>query len=707
MAVQTLRAYACQSAVVDKSRPGENFPCTSEALIRQCQYNPYGDLLTTPLLLQFDLTPADKKRIVGYSLNLYTLDTDIPAEDPENRRATLTAIYFDADWQEGTVTFSEVGAELTARMAEGSPAVCVSSLSKERLNQWSGYPSFSNILIPRNMFLHYSTGRGTYSKIAAAHAASNKPYLELQCEDVQLYVSSPAPAGGVVDETRDTTFSWAPSFDASRVVGTVSQSSARLEWRDVTAPATVYSLVVQGTDTQATIPANTLPSNGAFEWRVRADGDNGAEGIWSAWYRVSTVDSAKTSAVDLKPDLSYVAGDRVQRFSWTSVSPLGTPPHGYELQKSEDGIIWTTVASAVTSNSYCDVPAHTFSSGNQYWRVRTYNSDNVVGEWSAPAQITIISAPQAPQIIGVTNHSYPTITWQATGQYGYRVQIIQGEDIIYDTRIVAGSGNQHTVANALVNGNYIVRMRIAGINEAMSDWSEYPVVIAVPSFADIILTCGQQGYGAVLKWTISTDKTAFEAIVLRDGVPVASCGTDTQYKDYLVPSGEHVYSVRVQADGDITDSQSVTVAITLPCILIAPVDRPDDILICRYDTERSSFAATYTSPKEYIQLSGRRRPMVITSDFETETLSFGYVEPNDEVKTKLLQLVQEHAVWVYRDAYGAQKYIAIDSISYKRTPAMYQYSIAATVVDYQDYAAGHEGYSVLMPAYQAMMVRDG
>ena len=110
--------------------------------------------------------------------------------------------------------------------------------------------------------------------------------------------------------------------------------------------------------------------------------------------------------------------------------------------------------------------------GVYLWRVRTYNTNDVAGDW---AEATFVNnAPATPPTnLSVNTKGRPTVSWASTSQSAYQVQFLLGDSVAYDSGAVYTSETSHFV-NQYFNDtrSYTVRVRVYNALGEISDWTE-------------------------------------------------------------------------------------------------------------------------------------------------------------------------------------------------------------------------------------------
>lgn len=503
--------------------------------------------------------------------------------------------------------------------------------------------------------------------------ATNKPYIVLTYQDATIYAKNCNPASGFADEREAIVFSWGLGTDAN-TIDKITQASAVFRWRPDSGSTATEIAIADGTQSY-TMPAGTVTTD-SFQWQVEITADTGATAT-SNWYTVSTVDSAATCTCTSPVD-SYIDGSKPQSFAWSRNIATGTAQTAYDLQYSTDGSTWADLKTDSTANLYAVIPADTLPAGQLSWRVRSYNSDSVAGEWSDAAVIIVQSAPAAPSYNGVTNAARPTVSWQSVGQTAYQLQILSGSAVVYDTGTAAGTVKNHKVTDYLANGTYTAHLRVGNIYNLYSDWADYAFTISVTAPEAPTITGAAVDGGAQI---ICTNYSAYDTVyVLRDGVPVAKM-TDRTWTDYGV-IGEHGYRLRgVNASDCFADSAAVSVTVTVDTPQIATADALDAPLLLPYTrdgfrTIKNALAPNYTA---YI-VTGRAQPVVDFGEARQKTHSFNAALTAAEGAT-LAAMVGK--TLCYRDQ-GDCFWAVITTLDWTRDWAGRDYSLTLAEVGHTD-----------------------
>lgn len=265
--------------------------------------------------------------------------------------------------------------------------------------------------------------------------------------------------------------------------------------------ATAVSNVTPPTSTTERVD---ISAGGAAEFIVVYDTvvDAGATGSRTAALGASTQALALSIAlldinqVPYAPGLSYPIDGTpidlaaVNRFTWTFSDPQPTDSQTkFDLRYRIVGAgSWTDV-TATTTNQYWDATAALFTAGDYEWQVRTYDTSNAVGPWTASEFYTAAAVPTAPTITApeddeLLEDSTETITWTASGHTHYQVRRVADSggspdtgSIYFDSGALAGAGTSLDVMFPVTGREEHVQVRIKK-DGLWSPWASVHVQVA-------------------------------------------------------------------------------------------------------------------------------------------------------------------------------------------------------------------------------------
>lgn len=433
---------------------------------------------------------------------------------------------------------------------------------------------------------------------------------------------SVSPSGGYVSPTASNVFSW--SVDQA---GAVPQTRAELKWRSGTSGA-FQTIQISGATQSYTFPANAFPK-GTIQWSVTVYTEVGAS-ISSAVISLYTQEPGATVEA-LEPNGTVIESTSPILFRWSHIIETGTAQTKAELQWSADKSTWTALATITGSAQSWTAPANTFTAGTRYWRVRTYNSDNVASAWSDAATFICVGAPAAPVVVIQELSPRPRISWQIEGQQAYQVELVG----IYSDGTRFGTDKQWQSPLYLADGDYTVRVRVQNEYGFWSAWGVAPLQIINTPGSAITLTA-EAGREVTLAWAAS----GFDYyIVYRDGAAIART-TETSYVD-RTSIGQVKYQVRgCYADSaNYSLSDAVTVTVSTPSVCLYDLDAGQWVDL-RYDASaHRSTAYSLARDIQYMQLSGRAYPVAERSEFVQRSLRVACVCFTAEDRARMLSIL--------------------------------------------------------------------
>ena len=310
---------------------------------------------------------------------------------------------------------------------------------------------------------------------------------------------------------------------------------------------TAVAGTVSGSWSDVTISTNISLTDGVtYDIYITATSDDGSTA--STPIAQFTTTDASAVATCLAPSGTFTKKDVT--FIWSHATAYGTPQYAYDLQYSNNnGSSWTTVKSHEVTPLTTDSATLT-EAGVYVWRVRTYNSNDVVGEW---AEATFVNNAETapPTNIQVTTKGRPTVSWASSSQSAYQIQFLLNDSVVYDSGAVYTSETSHFV-NQYFNDtrSYTVRVRIYNALGEVSDWAE--TGYQQPSVTDVQFTVSGTN-GATITLTPSNELVKY--YLLRDNKLVTEITEESYTDKYAI--GQVSYSVVGVTSDDQSDIQSI------------------------------------------------------------------------------------------------------------------------------------------------------
>ena len=435
-----------------------------------------------------------------------------------------------------------------------------------------------------------------------------------------LVVTPLSPLSGSAPAQADNTFAWEIT-DPGECLAELKPTAVTFAWRD-TDGSTMQQMPLSADARSVTIPAGTFAGHTEIEWWVTVTANSGEVTI-SDGVTLSTAD-VRSKAVVISPIGTIVDSAKDMIFRWLHIIETKTPQNGALLQKSEDGIDWETLVEMIGRDQDWLFPAGTLSTKIKYWRVATRNSDDVLGEWSDPAKISVIAAPDRPVLKVESTQPRPIISWTAADQVAYQVRV---SDLAMDNTVY-GLEQTWQSPEYLSDGPHDVFVRVQNQYGLWSDWGRTTILIANVSDDEIKLSV-QSADAAELYWL--TDGTYDFYLIYKDGKLIGRT-METNYID-MVGIGNVTYQVRgcYAANSNYTLSSEVTVDVTVQYVTVSDMDTGVILALPYSESAHRTTARTLSRSVQAVQLAGRAYPIIERSEHCAESVSVAcaFADPSD------------------------------------------------------------------------------
>ena len=433
------------------------------------------------------------------------------------------------------------------------------------------------------------------------------------------------------------TFSWQLSTDTSQIDNPAQENivstvlNYKLYWRDA-ASSTDGVLLYTGTDTAYTAPANTFDGHSQIQWRVVGTMSNGVsinpyayaetDDPDDGWFTLKLADlDAKSTCKIIYPNNVSVDGASSVLFEWQHVVSTGTAQTRADIQTGSTPDQLTDFATIQGDANTYSAPANSFTAGDLYWRVRTYNADGVAGEWSETAHIIVISASPAPLLILERISPRPIIRWETVGQVSYEVEIVGVESAQQ-----YGSGSRYEGKTILAEGLYTIRVRIQNQYSLWSPWAEASLTVFNDPGGTISLSATASKTGEVqLSWSATGAFISFQ--ILRNGAVIGET-TERSYLDRLA-IGACSYQIRgiLDSAGNYSLSGIQALTVTVPTVEIALVSGGGWLALPYTTTDIREVSVSTSKSVTYQQFLGAPLPVGVIGEALSKSVQLSCAFP--------------------------------------------------------------------------------
>nr|DAY78323.1 MAG TPA: Oligo alginate lyase [Caudoviricetes sp.] len=533
----------------------------------------------------------------------------------------------DKDYDVNTMTFSNKPSRPTASVS--SKFTTAGHVTLDLLSS----PRYSNRLV----FLYGVEVSNYYGKFSAhTPAGTYKPKLILTIDDsdiVKMYANTWASnfGGKTISKTAGADIELSvPTTQSGLCYAEVYQTGISVIWRDVGSTSDQEIQMANGAAQQLVIPAGTFSGKSQVQIRPKITSNNGQTSTADAWLTIILQDE-KSTAVPISPVNDIIDKNADAVFRWAHVITTGTPQTKAELQISDNGTVWTALATVTGADTYYTVAAGSIETGTHFWRVRTYNGDGVASDWSSAAEFICVGTPDAPVVLVQSSTPRPSVSWQTTEQQAYQVEI----DGVYASGTRFGTGKTWKAPFYLADGSYTVRVRVQNEYGFWSPWGTAAFPVTNVPGGTIRLTA-EGGIEAALRWTPGS----FDYyLVYRNGVAIAKV-TEPSYTDAASIGGVR-YQVRGCYDNsdNYSLSEAVEVTVSTDNVRLYDMERGEWLHFLYDSSAHRSTGLNLSHDIQYVQLSGHTYPVAERSEFKSRALQITCVCADDAERQSLRALL--------------------------------------------------------------------
>lgn len=498
--------------------------------------------------------------------------------------------------------------------------------------------------------------------IEGAPSESQKPGLVFEFEDFTPTVTEQTPSGGAyIKPAAENVFTVA--FDPFWIITAPTITKASFEFKDkatsvVTTKIINMSYGLDGrTTVEIAVPANTVANGKDYQWRVKFTLDDGGTGEFSPWADFTTKDTVPHVPRILEPQSAYLDGEQPITFKWEHNIDSGSAQHAYDLDYRQGGDWKSLVNHAVTPQQAYTAPGGTFGAGQLIWRVRTYNTDNIAGEYGTSDPSVVSAPPKPPAVTDITSVPRATVRWSSVDQQAYQLIVKMQRKIIEDSGAVFGIEKERRISSCLPDGTYTFSLRI---QNGQGEWSAYTSsqvqitnhstgseqITAEPITGAVRITVGILAEGQP-----AASGTRY---ILRDGVQIAKISGNS-YEDYL-SVGTHTYTLRVIADdGNYYDSNTVNAEPKIGYAFIAKLNSPKDLVCLKYNGESPPSPQKQVSKNmvEHV-FAGRELPIydILIGRTVTWNCQYSFVASQSQIYDDVERMAFDGDTVILRDSRG-------------------------------------------------------
>jgi hypothetical protein len=217
------------------------------------------------------------------------------------------------------------------------------------------------------------------------------------------------------------------------------------------------------------------------------------------WWKFSSRESGNIPYIEITyndavpdlPTIIYPNGDVIEKgnaltFQWKHNSLYDNGQTKYDFGWRQQGnASWTDALGVVSTAQSRTLDTNAMPTGIIEWRVRTYNANNAVSDYSY-GSFELTGRPTAPIIDSMKNDAITKITWRSNESETaiYRLWIYQGATLVHDSGERPGGLTSSYIPNMMFpDGTYTVKMRVGSVYGAWSDEAARVFTISTPQMA--------------------------------------------------------------------------------------------------------------------------------------------------------------------------------------------------------------------------------
>lgn len=373
---------------------------------------------------------------------------------------------------------------------------------------------------------------------------------------------------------------------------------------------------------------------------------------------ITTTDKAP-AIVSLEPDGVNQNVDKDITVSWASKYQ-----DRYKLELYEDNRLIRTYYG--TTQTEFVIPANTLKNNNAKVVLTIYNTINTVTKQAVrEAHFVAYGTPETPIW---TNQSHfttnkPVLSWTATGQVSYKVEVLTLEGVKADeSGEVISSVPRYTVKKVLSNKtSYKIRVSIKNQYRIWSKWAEKQIYISYTSLAapELSLTAGMNG-NAVVSCQLQASSNFKHCEVWRrtafsDWVRVATgMGYSFSWEDTTLASGvEYFYRIWAIDNNDaISESDVKSVTVKLSGCILSNIEDLSQTVNLGFNVDNEFEDILNVAQMQYL---GNSKPSIEYDSTAYVEGSLKFTVTREELE-KLRHILKTAKVLLYRDSRGEKLY---------------------------------------------------
>jgi predicted phage tail protein len=264
---------------------------------------------------------------------------------------------------------------------------------------------------------------------------------------------------------------------------------------------------------------------GKYYWQIKVQSIDGIELMTSPILSFTVTSPSLAAPVLLGPAVNLLTKDTTVEMSWQSVAEA----ENYEIQISQTAKFADLVESSVQAGT--TYTSESLPDGRYYWRVRTLNSYDAPGSWSAVRSFTvdtlhltvpILASPLQGTMVNTFTPKLSVKTVSGAKSYQFQVFPTDSPDDVWVEATVNTPTYTLTSAQALKFGSFSWRARTIDAAGNESDWSQ-PVSFIVRLQKSPLPASYTKVANTTFTWAAFPGATGFRVKICEDEAMETGC----------------------------------------------------------------------------------------------------------------------------------------------------------------------------------------
>ena len=452
------------------------------------------------------------------------------------------------------------------------------------------------------------------------------------------------------------------NIDYALTASWISENQEKYEFIVVDVDNETYINLSGLTYTQYTFAVNTLrPLFNTFRLRV------GFRDRWSEWLEIGiTLTETLPSIGVLEPDGRIENKDDSIRIYWTSLNQT--------RWKVEVGAY--TYTGTTETEKY--LTAGILPTGTTSLRLTVYLDINETSKQiSKEVDFIVRGVPPSPTITSPENFSTnrPVFTWDTQDQNAYQLIVQKDGTIIYDTGWNSGLIVQHKMNDYIIDGSYVVSVRVKNIFAELSPYSSKYFSVSTQLTTRVKLKAYNYYDKVKLTWSDPNNEYTTH-YVYRNGIKIHVTSSHS-YIDNTAQGG-NVYKIRSVTSSDIySDTAETYVYVDLNFPILSTTEKRVELM---YRNTLSDLNVNIDNRATKVFVQGRNKPIALTNLQRDKTVVLSVAEIGSENRLDVLDIVSGAESVLYRSN-THKLWLVFDTVAYNDLNVAYVYTLSAFEVN--------------------------